>query len=76
MDAVAARARFIAEAEPPVVPLEAFDQAVQRLGVLGISPIKRTSPPRPVSAIATDVILLCTSNPTYVVGSMRPVSYA
>jgi hypothetical protein len=29
----------------------------------------RTSPPRPDSAIATDLILLCTSNPTIVVAS-------
>ena len=37
-------------------------------GALGASPKKRTSPPRPGSAIATDVILSCTSNPTNVVG--------
>ena len=36
------------------------------------TPICRTSPLRPLSATATQTVALCTSNPTYVISSMRP----
>jgi hypothetical protein len=33
-----------------------------------------SSPPRPLSAIATQIVALCTSNPTYVISFIRPPS--
>jgi hypothetical protein len=56
--------------------LQPLDEPMQRLRGARYLAKKRTSPQRLDSAIATDVILLCTSNPTNVVASMRPVSYA
>jgi hypothetical protein len=70
---VTARTGPIAEVEPPVASLQPLHQAVQRLQrARDISPIKRTSPPRPDSAIAADVVLLWASSLTNVVSSMRP----
>jgi hypothetical protein len=57
----------------PVTALRPIDEPIQRLRSAWDLPRKRTSPPRPGSAIATDVILLRTPN---VVASLRPVSYA
>ena len=33
-------------------------------------------PPRPLSAIATQIVVLCTSNPTYVISFIRPALHA
>jgi 3-phenylpropionate/trans-cinnamate dioxygenase ferredoxin reductase component len=40
------------------------------------TPTSRTSPPRPLSAIAAQIAVVCTSNPTYVISFIRPVLHA
>jgi hypothetical protein len=48
----------------------------QNLGAVLENRTCRTSPPRPLSATATQTVALCTSNPTYVISSIRPVPHA
>jgi hypothetical protein len=77
MHPVAARSGFVAEAELPVPDLQPLSTSrCSASGARDLAQKTHFPPPRPDSAIATDIILLCTSNPTDVIASMWPVSYA
>jgi len=78
MHAVAARSGFVTDAELSMAALQPLHEPMQRLRSAWYLAQEAhfAAAARPDSAIATDVILLCTSNPTNVVASMWPVSYA
>jgi hypothetical protein len=61
MQAIAARPRFVAESELAMLGGEVGTILATESGRLGISPTKRTSPRRPLWAIATEIVFLCVS---------------
>jgi hypothetical protein len=75
MDAVAAQSGFVAEAEPPVTALQPLEPMQRLRTARDLAQEAHFAAPARLGD-ATDVILLWTSNPTNVVASMRPVSYA
>ena len=67
LNAIAARAGFIAEPKFAVSAGQLRDQRFHRRRRIGDLPVSRISPRMPASARATTIVSLCTSSPTYVV---------
>jgi hypothetical protein len=66
-------AGFVAETKPRRAPGETVAILIRTSGRFSKIPSCRTPPLRPPSATAAQTVALCTSNPTYVISSIRPV---
>jgi hypothetical protein len=65
MQAIAAGASFVADPQlPPSSMLKPLDHLAHNVGSIGKNAQCRTSPERPPSATATEMVVLCTSSPT------------
>ena len=61
---ITAQTGFIAEAQASPSSAQPRQQLREKLRTVLENPIWRISPPRPLSATATETVALCTSNPT------------
>src|SRR3954453_8601167 len=73
MKSIPTRAGFVAETKPRPAPGETSRHLDQNLGTVLKNPELPNPPLRPPSATAAQTVALCTSNPTYVISSIRPV---